>query len=105
MNILGMYTMESFHLLNFKFMNNFKNFLNNFSFFIKEFYNLYKKKIILETLNKVLVKYSNKLKNLTPEEKIELFAELRFRIIYHGVTFLIAYIIASAIIDYLDQYF
>ena len=78
-----------------------KNIIN----FIIYIFNLVKKKIFISTLKKYIVEVKKKLQNLTPEEKIELIAEIRFRIIYHVGTFLIAYQLISFIVDYLDQFF
>ena len=78
-----------------------KNIIN----FIIYIFNLVKKKIFISTLKKYTVEVKKKLQNLTPEEKIKLIAEIRFRIIYHVGTFLIAYQLISLIVDYLDQFF
>ncbi len=73
--------------------------------FIIHVFDLLQKKIFISTLKKYIIEVRKKLQNLTPEEKIELIAEIRFRIIYHVGTFLIAYQLISLIVDYLDQFF
>ena len=73
--------------------------------FIIHVFDLFQKKIFISILKKYIIEVRKKLQNLNPEEKIELIAEIRFRIIYHVGTFLIAYQLISLIVDYLDQFF
>ncbi len=73
--------------------------------FIIHVFDLLQKKFFISTLKKYIIEVRKKLQNLTPEEKIKLIAEIRFRIIYHVGTFLIAYQLISLIVDYLNQFF
>ncbi len=82
-----------------------KNLIIKFISFLKFCLDLLKKKILISTLKKYILDLIKKLQNLTPEEKLELISEIRFRIIYHVGTFLIAYQLISIIIDYFDQNF
>lgn len=82
-----------------------KNLIIKLKYLLTLILELLKKKIFIATLKKYILDLRKKLQNLTPEEKLELISEIRFRIIYHVGTFLIAYQLISVIVDYFDQYF
>lgn len=88
-----------------KFIEKFKNVIIQIKNFFKFFLELLQKKIFIATLINYILNLRKKLQNLTPEEKLELISEIRFRIIYHVGTFLIAYQLISIFVDYFDQNF
>lgn len=122
MNILAMFIMENFHSLNINMNNiknvlrainsNIKNVINNIINNVKKIINflyylfdLLKKGTLIATLKEKKKYYITKLKNLSEEDKWELICEIRYRILFHGFTFLVFYSIFDALIDYLDQFF